>query len=421
MDDIEYQLRFLLDSCMLSVESVQIKDSTKMEHLNFLRKYKGQKNVYAFVKKKTKEYVVAPLFGVPINKNETKHKLLYCQIAVGNSIFASEEYAFNCKPPKGYDSFIVANTGIGIEETIPEFKRSQSYSPYSYVIPENNRVFVMAEVEFTYDTELEKKYKNSDVCECCKNKPSTSFCFAERAAFCSDCDQVFHANMFSQRHSRYYFEEVGKKKFINCREHQSNVVDYFCKDCKVPICTKCRMFGSHSYGPSVSHKMISYIEACDYLKKMLVQENDSILTALSRSKSSIEAIEKEIVKFEQNVKEVRDCIDHEYRSAIGELTDLVKKRYQNINARYFESKYLEKMAAQAISYPKEVDPSVLVEKWKSIEELNRYIFESDLAPLKKESPITLKGELSVCLEKEAVTSPRMLSMSAEKNVPEKRK
>jgi len=417
MYDIEYKLRLFLNSTTLSLDNAKYKDPTGMELLLFLKKYKNQKMIHAFLPIDERDHTVTPFFGVPIDESKIKHKVVYCQIAVGTPLFASEEYAMNCKAPAGYDSFIISKSGTGIENVISEIKKTGVFSTYSYVIPDKSRVIVLAEVEFTYDKALEDRCKNNNVCESCGNGQAVSFCLAERASFCEVCDKSFHANSFTQRHERYYFNKVGKKRFIHCTAHTSTVVDFFCNTCKVPICTQCRIFGSHSEHPNSKHELITYIEACDRLKLQVSEESELMQGGLTKAKKSMGKIEYEICAFEKNIAEVRERIEQEYRDAMCALKELVKKRYQHINSRYFESKYLEIAVQRAVGYPKEVDPSVLVEKWRSIEDFNRYINEMNVSAEEEGSSIKVKGALSVEFEEQSQqASPEIVTLQVEEEL-----
>lgn len=423
MQDIEYQLKFLLNSVSLKVNSIEEKDDTKMEALMFLKKYKTQKMVYAFVQPGKTGPTVTPVFGVPIDEEATNHTLLYCQIAVGVPLFASKEYAQNCKTPKGYDSFIVSRRGASIKDAIAEAKKSKDYRSYSYVIPDPSRVLVLAEVRFTYDKKMEDRQRNSNLCESCGKKQSTLFCLAEKAAFCGDCDRVFHANAFTQRHERHYFDKVGKKMFLSCKDHVSDVVDYFCLDCCTPLCTKCSILGSHSPDtPNSRHKLLTYIDACNLLQKKAREESLSLHTGKTRAEESLREIEKEIEAFDRSVEEARTKLEYEYRMGMNKLSDIEKRRYQKINARFFESKYLQLMADRAISYPLEVDPSVLVSKWKSIEEINAYVGSIILPALEEEEKLTVRGSISVhALSREpAAVSPAQIDTTFEDSISRKR-
>lgn len=117
---------------------------------------------------------------------------------------------------------------------------------------------------------------------------------------------------------------------------------------------------------------------------------------------------------------MRAQLEYEYKSAVSVLNDLVKRRYQKINSKYFESKYLEKIAQRASSYPKEVDPSVLVEKWTSIDELNRHIGDILLPVTEEESPIKVRGSLAVELELDQSASPSTVGSPAEEELSRQR-
>lgn len=83
--------------------------------------------------------------------------------------------------------------------------------------------------------------KRSDLCKRCQKNEANMFCVAERASFCKDCDHKLHYDFFTRRHLRHYFSKLGgSKKFFNCKDHPEIVVDYFCKECNIPLCTQCR-------------------------------------------------------------------------------------------------------------------------------------------------------------------------------------
>ncbi|KAI5163516.1 hypothetical protein NEAUS04_1627 [Nematocida ausubeli] len=392
MEDIEYKLRFLMNSMTLTVNSVKYAESAKNQ-LEFIKKFKNQKIIHCFIKD-SQLPIITPLMGLPINQNETKHKLLFCQIAVGTPLFSSSEYAMNCKTPHGYDSFLISSSQEPIETVIKNFKKlsktTNTLSSYSYVVPDINRVLILGEVDFTYDIQLENHYKNNELCENCNTSNSVTFCLAERAAFCSDCDKLFHNNNFTQRHSRFYFNEIGKKRFINCKYHSSTVIDYFCTDCSVPLCTNCRINDNLHQ----NHNLITYIQACDDLKTKISQDPEMEIV-LKRTNSLITEIEQEITQFEQEITKTKMKLQYEYDTCMNTLNDLVKRRYQNINSKYFECKYLTEMAVRGKTYPNEIDASVLVEKWKVISDVNKNISNIVLPDKVIFNEITVKGSLSV--------------------------
>ncbi|KAM0686726.1 hypothetical protein COBT_002048, partial [Conglomerata obtusa] len=109
MSDIEYKLKILLKSTTLQVTSIKdISDGASSASFN--KKYGSTRKIHAFIKNSSslaKTNIEVPVFSTPINYNELKHKLIYCEVAVGSSMFVTKDYAMMCQPPSSFDSFIV--------------------------------------------------------------------------------------------------------------------------------------------------------------------------------------------------------------------------------------------------------------------------------------------------------------------------
>lgn len=399
MHDIEYLLRFLLNSTTLTIDRVSEIEGATMDLLPFVKTFQGSKIVRGFMRVGNTGHFEVPMFGAPIDPAERKHRLVYCHLAVGTPVYASMEYATSCSPPNGFDSFIVRRDGIDIAAVIPDLEKTEDLRNYSYVLSDRSRVLSIAEVHFTYDRELEERSRNSNICENCKTAPAVSFCLAERASFCDHCDNAFHDNEFTQRHQRYYFDQVGKKKFIHCEHHPSSVVDYFCTDCALPLCTQCRISGSHAAAPKNTHALMTYIDACNHLAREVALKDAATLEKERAVAAVSDAVIRYLKDFQDNIAEIKAKIDLEYSTAVSDLNDLVRRRYQLINARYLEALYLKTMLRQAQEYPRAADPSVLVSKWGSINDLAEAIraikVEGDAPDRKK---LLLKGSLAVSLQ-----------------------
>jgi tripartite motif-containing protein 36 len=410
MNDIEYQLKFLLNSTTLAVDSIREIEGAKTELLTFFKKYGKTKIIRGFMRMESTGHYEVPMLGVSVDEKEIKHRVVYCQVAVGTPIYASMEYATTCSPPNGYDSFIVKREGGDISTVIPEFEKDGRLGHFSYILNDRSRVLSLCEVQFTYDKELEERSRNTNICEFCRETPSISFCLAERASFCGKCDGVFHANAFTQRHNRYYFDKVGKKKFIHCSAHPSNIIDYFCQECNIPICEQCRMFGSHSAAPANSHRFLSYIDACNYLGDKVAGTDPETEKILDASSKAVSVVMETLSEFQRNLKEIRDRIDLEYKAVTADLNDLGKKRYQILNAKYLELKHLQALLTQSWEYPREVDTSVLVSKWKSIQETIDLIKEIPLDGAEPEKRrLLLNGSLSVRFKSEEEDETRSVT------------
>lgn len=108
MTNIDYYLKLLLNSTTLTLtQMADVRDPAATA--SFQKKYSNTRIVRAFIRSKNlvSSSVEVPLFGVPINYDNLQHKVFYCEVAVGKSLYVSKEYAMMCQPPSDYDSFIV--------------------------------------------------------------------------------------------------------------------------------------------------------------------------------------------------------------------------------------------------------------------------------------------------------------------------
>ncbi|KRH92239.1 putative E3 ubiquitin ligase, partial [Pseudoloma neurophilia] len=200
---------------------------------------------------------------------------------------------------------------------------------FSYVIKDQDRILPLYELSFKFDIELELKSRKGNICERCEKNDATMFCVAERAAFCEECDQKIHFDSFTKRHIRHYYSNLGKQqKFFHCLDHQNIIVDYFCEQCQIPLCTECRLRGSH-----FNHKLITYFEAD---KSANLLKNKDYSNLLTKNEKCIESIRLEVSKFRNNMIEVQNDLEKQYFAIKKELDLFIKKKYQIFNARYLE-------------------------------------------------------------------------------------
>lgn len=129
MTNIDYHLKLLLKSSTLSLtQMADVRDSNASAL--FKKKYSNTRTIYAFIRSKNlvSSNIEVPMFGVPINFDNLQHKVFYCEVAVGKSLYVSKEYAMMCQPPSDYDSFIVKLNNEEEKE-----KRGDSHMKDSYL------------------------------------------------------------------------------------------------------------------------------------------------------------------------------------------------------------------------------------------------------------------------------------------------
>jgi tripartite motif-containing protein 36 len=391
MHEIEYYLKYLLDSTTLRIDKLD--DVTNpAQAAAFRKKYSDVRRVKAFCSE-VGQVTYFPISDVPLSKDSTRHTAKFCEVAVGRSIYVSEELARQINPRDHYDSFIVGSgeysSGLldGSEMDIRE---------YSYVVKDASKILPLFEVTFEYDPEIERRFKGNFICEKCMVSQSISFCTAERANFCEKCDKEIHHDMLLRRHERYYFNEVGKKRFIHCLNHSDTVVDYFCEECLVPVCNKCKISGSHSELPYASHSLLRYIEACDQLQSKLEENELPLLELEDGLASKIEDFGRKVGVFQRSVCDVRARIENEYRNVMNELAEFEKKESQKINT--FLLSYLAEKheLARVREYPAGLEPSQLLRAFRNVINQREAVLSEDReADAFRPMEIGLKGHLTL--------------------------
>ncbi|KAM0672979.1 hypothetical protein GVAV_003554 [Gurleya vavrai] len=448
MTDVEYQLKILLKSTTLQVTGIKdINDPVASQ--SFKKKYCATRKIFAFIKNNAsiaKTNIEIPVFCVPINFNELQHKLIYCEVAVGDSLYVTKDYSLMCQPPSGYDSFIVKsevkeevnfsinennylddnyrremkniNDTYSKEMSLRNTSGKTNYSPrkpespkqgviedlssmqidpesFSYIIKDPSKINLLYEVSFNYDRMLEQKQKGQ--CEMCQKNPSVMFCLAERASFCKYCEESIHDNEFTRRHQRYYYDSPDKKKkFISCAFHYDSIVDFYCEACNAPVCSACKIHGNHSTPPFSNHKLIKFLDACDIIKEKMANEENEICTMAESIKNNICVYKKDMEEFNKMVALTRSKIETEYRNALNELTCIERKRLQCYNAIYIEKIVGLERCERIHSYIKESEGGQNVKDYKTILEQKEQIKVKEVRiPLEK---IVLDGYLNLYTE-----------------------
>ncbi|AFN83426.1 zinc finger domain-containing protein [Encephalitozoon romaleae SJ-2008] len=406
MHDIEYLLKYLLDSTTLKIERLQ--DITNLQQAAaFEKKFGDTKRIKAFCTE-IGSTTYFPVFGVPLSQDSITHKVKLCSVAVGESIYVSKEYVKQMNPPGHYNSFITSDLGY----QVGFLAESQTdVRNYWYAIKDPSKILPLFEITFEYDAELEMRSKGSFICDRCRISQSTSFCPAERASFCKECDEEVHNDHFLKRHVRYYFNEVGKKKFIYCTSHMDTMVDYFCEECFIPVCTKCKISGNHSELPNGSHNLLNYVEACDKLQDLLKAGELRLVEEEKRLKENIGDFKKNVEVFQNNISDVRGKIESEYRNSMNELHAFEKREFQVINTHYIS--YLIRLAEieRMREYPSGLEPSQLLRTFKSVTIQRESLSEDTEEDVFKPAELSLKGHLTLKDEENYTTrkgySPRM--------------
>ncbi len=392
MIDIEYELRFALSSKTLRIYAIE--DVSSPEDVAAFRRSHGTtRTIFQFVDR-TDAPTRVPLLRPAVDTGAIDHELVYCEIAVGQAIYASEDYAAGFATPSDYDTFLTAPSAQANGEL--KLDVNNAY----YAVKEQAKILPLYRIKFEYDHSLESS--DDKLCESCYAELSVCFCYAERAQLCMKCDSAMHHNELTRRHQRHYFNEENTK-FIHCALH-SQIVDFWCVSCDSPVCTHCKIKGTHA--SLVDHALIPYKEA--WTINMDALNNDTKVEAsIDELEGNIIACENDYEDFVKRILETKALVKEEFDSTINKIDHLQAKNYQ-----IFCRRFLEKRAdLERIKRMKSFRPNNFLNFLKSIKE-QRMAIHVDLDHLEIE-PIKVTGGFRVntkdVSKREGVRPKRMSS------------
>ena len=391
---VEFRLKVLLNSHTLRVVSIESLSNSKSV-LSFNSQFCDTKKAQLFCSN-ILQVTKFPLLNVPLSKDSKIHKVCFCEVAIGDSLYVSDEYAQGLDVPKNYSSFLVSD---GPE--ITEFYNfsNTDISSLMYVIKDQKKILPLYEIVFEYDEELERLSRDSFVCHKCKNNESIMFCPSERASFCSSCDEDIHRDEFLRRHERLYFSKVGQKKFICCSKHNTKVVQYFCTQCIEPLCTECKMAGSHSTVDTSDHKIIPFLDACQSFKVKLSECTMPFHRMIGTYETEISQFNSNVNTFKDNISSVRAHIEREFKALTLQLNSIENQQKQILNAKFADRLVKIENLKKVDEFSKSLDPADLLSNFKSIRDISQndtdFVFDR-FVPIK----VQCQGSITLKLPKE---------------------
>jgi hypothetical protein len=130
-----------------------------------------------------------------------------------------------------------------------------------YVIFNRDQIDCTALVRFAGGANLAESTEADNLCDACGAAEATVWCVNCSAKLCAACDAATHAaNPVLARHRRVPLVEA-RSIMEFCPAHPKFKLEFYCEDCKVPLCAQCKMTGSHSKGPNATHTLIPITEA----------------------------------------------------------------------------------------------------------------------------------------------------------------
>ena len=156
---------------------------------------------------------------------------------------------------KGFDSIMFCpadnnyskqkNFGIGLNKS------------FRYRIFDSTNILPMYFVMFIPHDPL-SSYSAKRICEECEVKDADLYCTNDECYLCNECSSIIHGEASNDKSIKQIFDHVkipisSKIKPGKCFFDQEKDVEFFCKVCNLPICSYCKVVGSHSKGDAMNH------------------------------------------------------------------------------------------------------------------------------------------------------------------------
>jgi hypothetical protein len=243
----------------------------------------------------------------------------YCKIQRDREGFSSYgmENSFKKLRPAGYDSIMFCPADSMSSKS---FKSGWGASKsFVYRIFDSTNVLPMYWVSFSPIDSSIPAFSAKYMCAECQEREADYFCHNCEEYMCAGCYDQMHGESLNDKNMKEVFshkKEVlrSKIKTGKCVFDPDKDVEFYCLNCKLTICSYCKVIGSHSRGEASTHQLqdisiayanlapetleaIKVSESCrkkatDTLKQvkdqMLQLQNDNLVKAMGEISNAFE-------------------------------------------------------------------------------------------------------------------------------------
>jgi len=327
---------------------------------------------------------------IVLDQNSSSTVLIHIQVALGNvlsnldpnsevSTFQfSKDDATSLMIPEGYQSMCISDKG--------------EFIIFSSV--QVNALHIVT-IEFSNPNSFESDGFRR--CGVCGQSNASIWCRTESMKLCEKCDRSRHIK--AQDHDRVPILKEFKQ-FWKCPYHPEEEVNHFCTVCKVPVCLKCKVTGSHSKGSYTKHKLVSiskaYEEAynsCKNSTELLASRERKIMEQIKKVEESLNDISRKEKSIENDIMAIaKRAIDESRMLNIQQSTPL--KTSKNEVSRKFSSLLKQKNLYDL--YAENAHPLPFLE---TSHRFDLYLQEAVLDPVDyyetKSEPIIVYGRIEI--------------------------
>lgn len=220
----------------------------------------------------------------------------------------------------------------------PQFQALRTDLQPQFFIFESVQIKALHLVKFKGGKALSRTIETLDKCELCGGEVATLYCFNDMAQFCDNCDELTHRstdNYILDRHKRISIEEAKAIKEV-CKEHPDTRCEQYCAECKIPICYKCKMYGTHSKGKKALHGLVNIADAYSQAIAEAEQQSPILKEKSHTIKSKLEDLEERLKSIEKNEQNIELEINKIRDAAIERAQKLAAEKALIVNSRKLE-------------------------------------------------------------------------------------
>jgi hypothetical protein len=194
---------------------------------------------------------------------------------------------------------------------------------------------------FAGGANLEPLTEADTLCDVCRAAQATVYCLNCQAKLCAECDEKTHSvNPVLSRHERVPLAEA-RAVIEFCPFHPTSRVEYYCPECRLPVCINCKLTGNHSKGPAASHALVPIkdayaqaLEATEGEDPILARRKATIADKLTASDKLLDEVLANEVSVENEIRKIaEEAIEQARRLASDKAlvirsaqTELIRKR-----------------------------------------------------------------------------------------------
>ncbi|XP_060070048.1 E3 ubiquitin-protein ligase TRIM45-like isoform X2 [Ylistrum balloti] len=186
-------------------------------------------------------------------------------------------------------------------------------------LPDNFLVSSLGEV---VARQKPSKFPFCDICKLVnrKHREASSKCLDCNKLLCKNCVELHRETKVTKNHSIF---DVDIEKDIECKEHQDEVVRFYCEPCEACICVLCT-FNEHK-----DHEISQFSDAVEKYK-------ESIQKLLNCCKSKLEVYDRQLLALTACEATIKTAEQKIRDTAIQFISDIRNREKQLIDDLHFE-------------------------------------------------------------------------------------